>query len=247
MATTNSVGVYRVAVVIPAAGRGSRMGTDRSKTLLQVGGISIVERSARVFLEHPQVERVVIAARSRDFEEYEKIFPAPGPEGKVRVLIKGGKVRQNSVWRGLSALEADPPEWLLVHDGARPFCSSRLLGRVLDALQAHPAVVPVLPLTDTVRSIERGIKNGARSRVLDREKLFRSQTPQGFHWDVIREAFIKARAEKFEGTDDAQLVEAAGHQLHFVCGEESNIKITNPEDLIYARWALQESAVPGAT
>ena len=235
MATHNSAGDYRVAVVIPAAGRGIRMGAPGSKILLQIGGISIIERSARIFLGHPQVERVVIAARSKDFGEYEKIFTARGSDGKLSALIKGGKLRQDSVWRGISALEGDPPEWLLVHDGARPFCSQQLLGRVLDALKAHPAVVPVLPLTDTVRRIEKG----ALSRMVNRETLFRSQTPQGFHWNVIREAFLKARAAKIEGTDDAQLVEAAGQRIHFVCGEESNIKITTPHDLTYAQWATQ--------
>lgn len=234
MVSTKPANAARVAVVIPAAGAGSRMGAGENKTLLKVAGVPVIERCVRVFCEHPQIERVVIVARPGDISRYEAIFTGQGWHGKIEPLIEGGMNRQDSVWRGIAALDADPPDIVLVHDGARPFCSPELLERVLTALQSHPAVVPVLPLTDTIR---RAGHKGAPSSVVDREGLYRSQTPQGFHWRILVEAFASAREAGLEATDDAQLVEAAGQQVEFVAGEKHNIKITEPEDLQFAEWA----------
>ena len=233
MATINSGGAAEVAVVIPAAGAGARMGAAENKTLLKVAGVPVIERCVQLFCEHPQVERVVVVARPEDFSEYESIFSGRSWAGKISPLIKGGQLRQDSVWRGISSLDADPPEIVLVHDGARPFCSHELLDRVLIALQTHPAVIPVLPLTDTIRRVG---KKGTASRVVDREGLFQSQTPQGFHWRIICEAFAVARASGLEATDEAQLVEASGCEIHFVAGEKRNVKITEPDDLHFAEW-----------
>lgn len=237
MATTNSTGSGRVAVLIPAAGAGKRMGTAGNKTLLNLGGLSVIERSAGIFLDHPRIDRIVIAAQPRDIPVYKKIFAAYEGNWKIGTLINGGTVRQDSVWRGISAMEGDPPDWVLVHDGVRPCCSRELLDRVLAALDKHSAVVPVLPVVDTMRRID----DGAAGFVLNREGLYRTQTPQGFHWSVLREAFVKARKAKFLGTDDAQLVETVGGRVHSVRGEERNIKITTPDDLLFAQWVCERT------
>jgi 2-C-methyl-D-erythritol 4-phosphate cytidylyltransferase len=239
MVSTKPASAARVAVVVPAAGVGSRIGTGENKTLLKVAGVPVIERCVRVFCEHPQIERIVIVARPGEISRYEAIFTGQGWYGKIESVIEGGMIRQDSVWRGIAALDADPPDIVLVHDGARPFCSPELLDRVLTALQSHSAVVPVLPLTDTIRRVS---KTGAPSGVVEREGLYRSQTPQGFHWRILSEAFVGAREAGLEATDDAQLVEAAGHEIHFVAGEKHNIKITEPDDLHFAEWASQNLA-----
>ena len=226
-------------MLIPAAGSGTRMGQSGNKALLKIGGIPLIEHTVRMFLEHPAIERIHVIVRAGEISEFERILFAEKRE-KIGPLLKGGNVRQDSVWRGISLLDADPPDRVLIHDGARPFCSRELLERVLGALETHSAVVPVLPVSDTLRRLQ---DNG--SNVVNRDGLYRTQTPQGFHWLVIREAFANAMDRQLEGTDDAQLVEAAGRRVEFVRGEERNLKVTNPEDMLFAEWVYQSAENSG--
>ena len=224
-------------MLIPAAGQGRRMGAAENKALLPINGVPLIEHSVRVFLEHPLIDRICVVARESDFPLLKEILSPGGRCEKIAPLVQGGETRQESVWRGIAALDADPPEWVLVHDGARPLCSRALVDRVLAELPYHPSVAPVLPMSDTIRRI---VDN--HSEVVEREALFRSQTPQGFHWAILRQAHNQARENGLEGTDDAQLVEASGLPVHFVLGEARNIKVTAPEDLLYAELALGRPA-----
>lgn len=224
----------RVAVLIAAGGSGRRMGGAENKVLLPWRGVPLVVHAAAPFLAHPAVGRVGVIVRPGDEPALDAAFAAPGaPTGAAERLpwIPGGAERQESVYNGLTALEADPPDRVLVHDGARPWCSPALVERVLAALDGAAAVIPVLPVTDTVRRMADG-----RSEVVERTGLVRTQTPQGFHWDVLWEAHRRARAQGLEGTDDAQLVEAMGVPLATVAGEWRNVKITTPEDLESDGW-----------
>lgn len=220
-------------MLIPAAGQGRRMGAAENKALLPINGVPLIEHTVRVFREHPLIDRIRVVARKSDFPLLKKILSPGGGRGKVGPLVLGGETRQESVWRGIAALDADPPDWVLVHDGARPLCSRALVDRVLAELPDHPSVAPVLPVSDTIRRIVDD-----HSEVVEREALFRSQTPQGFHWAILRQAHHQARGNGLEGTDDAQLVEMAGLPVHFVRGDAGNIKVTGPEDLLYAELAL---------
>lgn len=213
------------------------MGAAGNKALLPINGVALIQHTVRVFLEHPLIDRICVIARKSDFPLLKEILSPGGGCEKVAPLVQGGETRQESVWRGIAALEADPPEWVLVHDGARPLCSRALVDRVLAELPDHPCVAPVLPMSDTIRRI---VDN--HSEVVEREALFRSQTPQGFHWAILRQAHHQARENGLEGTDDAQLVEAGGLSVHFVPGEARNIKVTAPEDLLYAEMALGKPA-----
>lgn len=224
----------RVAVLIPAAGSARRIAADKNKALLYIGGAPMIRHTVRIFQEHPAIGQICLAVRKSDSAEFEKLFGGAEEGRKIVGLVEGGDHRQESVWLAMEALQDDPPDWVLVHDGARPFCSMDLLERVLAGLRRAPAVVPVIPIHDTVRRIE-----SACSEVLQRESLYRCQTPQGFHWGTLRNAHLKARETGLRGTDDAQLVEVCGEGLEFVEGEVRNLKITTNTDLSVAEWVLE--------
>ena len=149
------------------------------------------------------------------------------------ILVEGGARRQDSVHAALSRIGQDsqPPEFVLIQDGARPFCSTELLERVLDGCRGRGSAIPVVPLTDTVRRIRY-----EACELIDRSELYAVQTPQGFRFRDLWEASLRALKEKWEVTDDASLLEKCGETLYPVQGESSNLKITKPEDLEWARW-----------
>jgi 2-C-methyl-D-erythritol 4-phosphate cytidylyltransferase/2-C-methyl-D-erythritol 2,4-cyclodiphosphate synthase len=227
----------RIAVLIAAAGSGTRLGGVRNKVLLELGGRPVIVHAIQSFQAHPAIAQIGVIVREGDRPALERCFAPGRARDKLLPWVVGGAERQESVYNGLAALAADPPQWVLVHDGARPFCSAALIGRVLAGLAEAPGAVPVLPVSDTVRRLERG-----RSQVVPREGLYRTQTPQGFHWTAIWGAHQAARQRGLRATDDAQLLEAEGLRLAFVEGEPTNIKLTTAADLSYGAWVLQQRA-----
>lgn len=224
-------------VVIPAAGTGTRMGGGENKVLRPLAGEPLVVHALRRFQEHPAVERMVLVVGEGEKAIMETVLAAQGDWPKLLPLVVGGTRRQESVANGLAALAANPPDWVLVHDGARPLCSNALVGRVLETLLAHDAVVPALGIHDTLRRMgtDTGLE-GPSTGVVERAGVVRCQTPQGFHWEVLWGAHQWAAGAGVEGTDDAQLVEAAGGAVYLVPGEARNLKITTPEELALAEW-----------
>ena len=230
----------RVAVLVAAAGSGSRMGSDGAlgnKVLLPLGGEPLLRHTVRAFLALPASVTLRIVARREDFGTLGRVFSDRGNWPRLGAWIEGGSERQNSVRLGLEALAADPsgpPDWVLVHDGARPLVSGTLIQRVLDGLRIYSAVVPAVPVFDTVR------KSGPMQQsegVLDRSGLRLCQTPQGFHWSTIWQAHLRAQADGFMGTDDGQLVERLGQPVALVAGERRNLKVTLAGDVALAEWA----------
>lgn len=204
-----------------------------NKLLEPLGGIPAIVHTVAALHGHPLIERIHLIAAGRDREAMGALFADRRRWPKLAPLIPGGAERQESVFQAVRALEADPPGCVLVHDGARPFCSSLLIDRILAALESHAAVVPLLPLHDTIRHVA-----DATSHVVDRSRLFRSQTPQGFHFSLLRDSHRQAARAGMVGTDDAQLVEQQGALLHFVEGEPRNIKLTTPLDFQLGSWLL---------
>ena len=151
------------------------------------------------------------------------------------ILVKGGKRRQDSVHNALlEVMEGEnTPDAVLIHDGARPFCSPNLIDRVLDATRKHDAAIPVLPVNDTIRRI-----NLEKTNVVDRKGLYYIQTPQGFRPEIIYAASSNAKEKNLEVTDDASLLEKIPINFASVEGELHNIKITTPADLEQARWII---------
>jgi len=219
---------HAVAVIV-AAGKGSRMRKNRNKLLLPLGASTILEKSLEPFLKHSRIRKIFLAASVQDHHLIKKLIP------EEVILVKGGKRRQDSVHNALVEVMKGKniPDVVLIHDGARPFCSSNLINRVLDATQRYDAAIPVLPINETVRRI-----TVEKTNVVDREGLYSVQTPQGFRPELIYKASSKAQEKNIEVTDDASLLEKISQRIASVEGEVHNIKITTPADLEQARWII---------
>ena len=220
-----------VAVIV-AAGQGTRMGGEHNKLLLPLGTRTILEFSIETFLKHPGIRKIFLTVSSQDRHIFEKIVP------QEVVLVKGGKRRQDSVHNALLKIiqEQQFPELVLVHDGARPFCSAKLIDRILDAAYEHGAAIPVLPLMDTIRRVTE-----EKTEVVERDELFAVQTPQGFLLEQLLYASMQTTANKWTVTDDASMIENAGGRITTVEGDPLNLKITTPADLERADWILKST------
>ena len=218
-----------VAVIV-AAGQGTRMGGEHNKLLLPLGTRTILEFSIETFLKHPGIRKIFLTVSSQDRHIFEKIVP------QEVVLVKGGKRRQDSVHNALLKIiqEQQFPELVLVHDGARPFCSAKLIDRILDAAYEHGAAIPVLPLMDTIRRVTE-----EKTEVVERDELFAVQTPQGFLLEQLLYASMQITVNKWTVTDDASMIENAGGRITTVEGDPLNLKITTPADLERADWILK--------
>ena len=213
-------------VIIPAAGSGTRMGGGSNKLFLSLGGKPVLEWSLEVFQAHPGISEILLVVREQDIPVIQSDYNLLNKFSKVNHIIAGGETRQDSVRIGLEHFAGAPPEYVLVHDGARPFCSEALISRIITALGSGIAVVPMLPIHDTVRKVTEEL-----TQVLDRSNLYRSQTPQGFHFMPLLTAHRDAKKSGVMSTDDGQIMEWKGHHVVGVAGDEQNIKLTTPMDM----------------
>jgi 2-C-methyl-D-erythritol 4-phosphate cytidylyltransferase/2-C-methyl-D-erythritol 2,4-cyclodiphosphate synthase len=221
--------------VIVAAGRGSRLGGALPKQFLPLGERTVVARSIDAFLGHHGIRRVVVAIGPGDEAAFAE---AVGERAAAVRTVTGGETRQASVRAALAALADDAPARVLVHDAARPFVSPALVERVLAALDAHEAVVPGVPVTDTLK---RAV-NAVVAETVPRDRLYAVQTPQGFQYASLVAAHAQMTGM---ATDDGGVMEAAGHAVAMVDGERSNYKITTAEDLAAAEAAVRSVPVVG--
>ena len=225
----------KIVAIVVAGGAGKRMGGKVPKQFLPLGGRPIVDRTISALAASPQIDGILLALPPQ--------FPADVKESyrgrpKVLQVVDGGAERQDSVRNALAAVPGEA-EVILVHDAVRPFVSRDLLARCVDLAREHGAVVPVVPVRETVKEWDR---KGKTLSTVDRTLLYRAQTPQAFRADVLRGAYEKAGAAGHRWTDDASLVEAAGYPVTPIPGEEANIKITIPEELRMAEGLLREEA-----
>lgn len=215
----------KIGVIIVAAGSGTRMGGGIPKQFRELGGIPILTRAAEAFFKHPLVDDIFIVTKSeyRSFCK-DKIL---APFGLTAGVVTGGVRRQDSVKNGLQALPSDT-DFVLVHDGARPFVSERLITDCIEMVVRTQAAVAAVSVKDTVKRCEDGVF----AETPERSTLYNVQTPQCFSVTLLREAFQKAEEDGFSGTDDSILVERMCKKVYLVKGEYSNIKITTEEDML---------------
>ncbi len=219
-----------VAAIVVAAGRGLRAGGGAPKQYRVVANQPVIRPSLAAFALHPEISAVQPVIHLDDVRRFEDA--ATGL--KVLPPVFGGATRQASVRAGLEALAARKPDLVLVHDAARPFASPALIARAIAAARSG-AAVPVLPVVDTVKSVDA---TGIITGTIDRKPLRVVQTPQAFGFDLLLEAHRQAAAAgRDDFTDDAALAEWAGHRVSTFEGEAENVKLTTPEDFARAEAA----------
>jgi 2-C-methyl-D-erythritol 4-phosphate cytidylyltransferase/2-C-methyl-D-erythritol 2,4-cyclodiphosphate synthase len=213
--------VLKTVALIVAAGRGHRFGGELPKQYIQLDGIPVLRHVVISFLSHPQIDQVRVVIHPNDLALYEAATDGLG----LGSPIYGGDFRQDSVRLGLQKIASDNPNFVLIHDGARPFVHSDVIKRVLEALGSAVGAIPTLPLTDTIKRVINGKIVGTENR----SQLWRAQTPQGFRYADILSAHLELAGQNL--TDDAAICEAVGLVVERVDGDDTNIKITIPTDI----------------
>lgn len=218
-----------VSAVILAAGRGQRMSSEINKPYLLLHGLPIVYYSLARFGSSPLIDEIVVVVRENEVKHAEEhVLEKHAFDKSIKVVV-GGSERQDSAYNGVCATKS---EYILVHDGVRPFFSSVLLSRLIETVKTYDAVVPVLRSSDTLSQVNQ---EGLIERELDRHQIVRAQTPQAFRYDLLRESLAKAQQQGKKFTDEAGVVLAmSGRGAKIVEGEEWNFKITTPWDLQFA-------------
>ena len=235
----------RIAVIVPAAGLGTRMGKSSAektgtsrKQFMLLEGSPIVLHTVRKFAASGRVSEIVVAVRAEDLDWVRDMMKREFPGRRVRV-VEGGNSRQESVQNALDNLGPDT-DLVAVHDAVRPFIDPDIIDKVLDAAaETGAAIVGVAPV-DTVKQVNRGTGHVRVRSTLPRDRLVLAQTPQVFRYDLLHRAFQSAREDGFIGTDEASLVERLDVEVSVVLGSDRNIKITKPADMDLARLFLQE-------
>jgi 2-C-methyl-D-erythritol 4-phosphate cytidylyltransferase len=218
-----------VLAIIPAAGAGLRMGGGTPKQFLSLDGVPIFVHTLRKFVASEVVNEITLGVRPEDMERARAEVDREHFEKPVS-LVEGGASRQETVARALT--EAPPgTEIVLVHDAVRPFIDLHLIQSVVEAARKGGAAILGIPSVDTVKQVERQMILGT----IPRERIVLAQTPQAFRHEIIKEAFDRATADGFYGSDEASLVERLGYSVTVIMGSDRNIKITKPSDLPLAR------------
>jgi 2-C-methyl-D-erythritol 4-phosphate cytidylyltransferase len=229
-----------VTAIIVAAGEGTRMGGSIAKTYLPIAGRPLVLRTLDRFFCTRRIDKVILVVAEKDIRRCKSLIEAdPNLSGRPWLVQAGGRSRQESVGRGLEKLDEDC-EIVVIHDGARPFISASLINRCVEAAHRVGAVVVGLPVRDTIKVVSE--QHWVQATPC-RDTLREIQTPQALRKDLIVEAHRLGGSPPFDATDDATLVEQMGKPVFFIPGEQTNIKITVPEDLLLAEALLREGRV----
>ncbi|CCQ90624.1 2-C-methyl-D-erythritol 4-phosphate cytidylyltransferase [Nitrospina gracilis 3/211] len=215
----------KVAAVIPAAGQGVRMGTNVPKQFLTLCGKPILQHTLEAFERCGVVNEVVLAVPASDLDMVREL--AESVSTKIKNVVVGGKQRQDSVCNGFHALDADT-DIVVVHDGVRPFIQPEHIEASIAAARVDGAAIVAIPVSDTIKKVN---KEQFVEGIVDRNGLWRMQTPQTFRYALLKEAYENAAADGYYGTDEGSLIERLGRPLKIITGSELNIKITRSEDL----------------
>ncbi len=235
----------KVFVVIPAAGLGTRMSAatsglrSKSKQFFELQGAPILIHTLRKFDECDRVDEIIVALRSNETAGFQTLIAQEHFRKPIRV-VEGGEHRQDSVANALRALDAAADDVVLIHDAVRPFVDQETILGVIEGVQKYGAAIAGIPAIDTVKQVERTADGAVVVATVPRERMVMAQTPQGFRFALISQAFDEALADGFLGTDEASLIERAGGTVHVVMGSPRNIKITTPADLDLAELYISQ-------
>jgi 2-C-methyl-D-erythritol 4-phosphate cytidylyltransferase len=224
-----------VHLLIPAAGMGRRMGSERNKLLLTLLGKPLLAWTLLAAEEARDISWIGIMGQIADQPDFKAIIAELSLSKPVQ-LILGGETRQESVYNGLQALPA-AAERVLIHDGARCLATPQLLDRCAAALLDCPGLIAAVPVKDTIKVVD---ETGIIQDTPDRRQLWAAQTPQGFEVQLLKQCHNQGRNSGWQVTDDAALFERCGLPVRIVEGEETNLKVTTPVDLAIAEFILRQ-------
>ena len=224
----------KCCVIIVAGGKGKRMVGGKPKQFLELKEKPILAHSVEKFETNENIDDIIIVVGKEEKEYCEKNVLEKYEYKKLRAVVEGGKERQDSVSKGLEKVSKDV-SIVLVHDAVRPFVSQKEINDVINTAIEKKACVLAVPVKDTIKYIDQ---DGTIEHTLDRKKLWAMQTPQGFSYDILMEAYEWAKKNNYVGTDDASLVEAINQKIYIVEGSYRNIKITTREDLDHGKTLL---------
>ena len=208
------------SVIILCAGKGTRTGLDYNKMLYEFNGKTVYEMTLENFIHDSKCGQINVV--TQPFER--KLFERLSKDSRIE-FADGGQERQDSVYEGLKKTKGD---YVLIHDGARPFVKRKHIDALLECLKVHSACLLMVPCKDTIKKVV----NGKVVETLKRSELMQAQTPQAFHRDVIVDAYSQGILEEYQATDDAQMVEKFSDvKVYAIVSDYENIKITTPEDL----------------
>lgn len=216
---------FKVNAIIPAGGTSSRFG-NKNKLLEKIYDKEVIRYTIEAF-EKSDVDEIIICANINIIEELKEIFKN---SQKVKI-IEGGATRQESVFNGLKASECD---YVLIHDGARPMISTDLINSAIEEVKTKKALTVATKTIDTIKEVI----DGKIVRTIDRAKLYNTQTPQAFEYNLIKDAHMKLYGKNF--TDDAGMLEELGQTVYILNGSYKNIKITTQNDIDIAKIYLAQ-------
>lgn len=220
---------YKTIALIVAAGEGARVeGGKTPKQYLTLGKQTILTQVVNKFVSHPRVDATVVAIHQDHLEQYKEAVKGL----TILPYIIGGETRQETVCNALEIIKEYGSQNVLIHDACRPFVKSDLISKIVEMLDSHEAVVPVIKLQDTLKYVEEDLV----VRTLPREGLYLTQTPQGFHTEMIHKLHQKYQHIHF--TDDASLFEYDGENVQIIETSMTNFKITTGSDLSFAKKML---------
>jgi len=226
----------RTLAIILAGGAGKRMGAATNKQFLLIDNKPIIVHTLQIFEECRAIDGIYLVVNQKDLPMIQEEILETYRFNKILKLVIGGRLRQDSVRNGLEAIE-NPCDIVIIHDGARPFVSPSFIDKGIFLMEMFDAVIPALPVKDTIKVVS---KEGFVQKTLERDSLWRVQTPQTFKYDLITKAYREGAAKKLYGYDDATFLEHMGKKVKVIEGSPYNIKITTPEDLIVARGMLSQ-------
>lgn len=215
---------FKINAIIPAGGTSSRFG-NKNKLLEKINGKEVIKYTVQAF-ENSNVDEIIICANVSIIEELQEILKYCR---KVKI-IEGGETRQASVFNGLKASECD---YVLIHDAARPMITTDLVNQTIEMVKDKNALTVATKTIDTIKEVE----DGKITRTIDRAKLYNTQTPQAFKYELIKDAHTKLYGKNF--TDDAGMLEELGEAVYILNGSYKNIKITTQNDIDIAKTYLQ--------
>ena len=229
-----------ISVIFPAAGQAKRMHVGLNKVFLGLAGMPMLVRTLLTFSAIPKVGEMIIAVAEDEIESVTKLLKRIAGLAPFKV-VAGGAERQYSIYNGLKQVSPEA-EIILVHDAARPLIQTVTIEAVIEKAKEKRAAIAAVPVKNTIKIVD---SDGVVESTPPRASLWAVQTPQGFHKDLLLEAYAKAEEDNFLGTDDASLVERLGVPVHVVMGDYSNIKVTTPEDMFVAEAFLRDSMGAG--